>query len=132
MPVEIRWADEDRSALVIEPSGDWSWETFYESNAEGFRMLDAEGGSRKIHTILDWSHTLNWPQNTLVHGRNLLTRIHPRQGAFVFTGMNGVLTGLFRMFQQLNATALKNVTVLTAKTVDEALEKLAELEHSGA
>jgi hypothetical protein len=31
MPVQIRWADEARSAVVIEPSGDWSWETFYEA-----------------------------------------------------------------------------------------------------
>jgi hypothetical protein len=132
MPVHIRWSDEAHSAVVIQPSGDWSWETFYEATSEAFRMLDVEGGSHKIHTILDWSQTMNWPKNTLVHGRNLLTRTHQRQGAFVFAGMNGGLTGLFRMFQQLNASALKHVTVLTAKTVDDALEKLADRERSRA
>ncbi|MBZ0287247.1 MAG: hypothetical protein K8I30_06505 [Anaerolineae bacterium] len=132
MPVDVRWADEEHSAVVIEPSGDWSWETFYEATSNSFRMFDDEVGNHKIHTVIDWSQTVNWPKNTLVHGRNLLTRTHARQGAFVFAGMNGVLTGLFRMFQQLNASALKNITVLTAKTVDEALERLADLEGSKA
>jgi hypothetical protein len=127
MPIDIRWADDAQSAIVIQPSGKWSWEDFYSSTDESFGLLDQVDGDRKIHTILDWSKTANWPMNTLVHGKNLLTHQHPRQGAFVFTGMNAVLNGLYQIFLQLNAKALTDVRLLTARNIDEALAKLAEL-----
>lgn len=132
MPIDIFWADDTQSAIVIQPSGRWSWEDFYNTAEAGFSLFDTANGNYKIHTILDWSKTAAWPMNTMVHGRNLLNRQHPRQGAFVFTGMNAVLNGLYQVFLQLNAKALQHTTLLTAKTVDEALEKLAELPQPDA
>ena len=132
MPIDISWADETQTAIVIRPSGKWSWEDFYESTAESFSLLDSASGSYKIHTILDWSKTATWPMNTLVHGKNLLTHQNPRQGAFVFTGMNAVLNGLYQVFLQLNAKALQNTTLLTARTVEEAQAKLASLPQTDA
>lgn len=132
MPINNFWADESHSAIVIQPIGKWSWEDFYNSTAESFSLLDSADGSHKIHTILDWSKTAAWPMNTMVHGKNLLTHTNPRQGAFVFTGMNAVLSGLYQVFLQLNGKALEHTTLLTAKTVDEALAKLAELPQTDA
>jgi hypothetical protein len=132
MPIDIRWADEAQSAIIIQPNGKWSWEDFYNSTTDAFGLLDSAGGSHTIHTILDWTHTATWPMNTMVHGKNLLNRQHSRQGAFVFTGMNAILNGLFQVFMRLNGKALQETTVLTAKTVDEALTKLAELPNANA
>jgi hypothetical protein len=128
MPVDVRWLDDSRTTLIQLPHDNWTWEEFYETTDEAFAMLEESNG--KVDVIIDWSQTQNWPLNTTVHGRKLLSRQHPKQGIMVFAGMNAVLSGIFSVFMQMNRAALKDRTVLTAKTVDAALLLLGERRQS--
>src|SRR5690349_11717640 len=102
MPIDIRWADDTQTTIIIQPIGRWTWDNFYEVSAENYRMMEAAAGSHKIHTILDWSQNATVPKDSLMHGRNILNnQRHPRQGAYVLSGMNRVTTSLFQMFVQL-------------------------------
>ena len=128
MPIDIRWADEAQTVILIQPVGRWTWDNFYESSAESYRLMDAASGSHKIHTILDWSKNATFPRDSLMHGRNILNnRRHPRQGIYVLSGMNRITNTLFQTFVQLGSKTLKNFDAMTARTVEEAQAKLASL-----
>ncbi len=128
MSVDIRWADDNHTAMIQLPHDKWTWEDFYSSTDEAFAMLEA--GNGKVDVIIDWSQTRNWPLNTTVHGRKLLSRQHPKQGTVIFVGMNAVLSGIFKVFMQMNAAALKDRPILTAKNVDDALILLQQHRQS--
>ncbi|MEO8609042.1 MAG: hypothetical protein ABI690_14225 [Chloroflexota bacterium] len=128
MPIDIYWADDAHTIIIIQPIGKWTWDAFYEASTESYQMMDNSSGSHKIHTILDWSKNATFPKDSLMHGRNILNnRRHPRQGTVVLAGMNRVTNALFEGFMQLGGKTLKKFDAMTARTVEEALQKLAEL-----
>jgi hypothetical protein len=128
MPIEIRWADDTQTTIIIQPIGRWTWDDFYQVSDENYRMMEAASGSHRINTILDWSQNATVPKDSLMHGRNILNnKRHPRQGGYVLCGMNRVTTSLFQMFVQLGSKTLKNFNAMTTPTLAEALAKLAEL-----
>jgi hypothetical protein len=132
MPLYIRWADEAQTAILVQAVGKWTWETFYEVIEEACRMIDATGCSHKVHTILDWSKNASYPPDSLVHSRTLLKRQHPRQGICVFVGFNSIVSGIYQLFVQVSGKTVQNFMPITAQTINEALEKLAELPQPDA
>jgi hypothetical protein len=133
VPIDVRWADDTQTTLLIQPIGQWKWDIFYEASAESYRMMESASGSHKINVILDWSKNASFPKDSLLHGRNLLNnRQHPRQGVYVLSGMNRFTNALFQTFVQLGSKTLKNFNAMTARTIEEALAKLAELPQTDA
>jgi hypothetical protein len=129
MPIELRWADDQHTTILMQLIGKWTWDAFYEASAESYRMIDSANGSQKINTVLDWSKNATFPKDSLLHGRNLLNRRHPRQGVFVLSGMNRFSTGLYDVFLQLGSKTLKNFNAMTALTIEEAMTKLAQTDN---
>jgi hypothetical protein len=128
MPIDVHWADDTQTTVLMQPIGKWTWDAFYKASDESYRMMDNANGSHKIHTILDWSQNATFPKDSLMHGRNILNnRRHPRQGVVVLAGMSRVTNALFEVFMQLGGKTLKKFDAMTARTVEEALQKLAEL-----
>jgi hypothetical protein len=82
MPLYIRWADDSQTAILVQAVGKWTWETFYEVIEEARRMIDAEGGSHKVHTILDWSKNAS-SIAVLCSNGSIPARVHSYSSALI-------------------------------------------------
>src|SRR5689334_22363637 len=91
MSVAIHWYDTEKTILVIEFAGKWTWEEFYVRQDEINLVLDdVEYDVDVITRSMDADATNFVPVNSLTHMPIVVRRAHPRVRMAVLVTRSGL------------------------------------------
>jgi hypothetical protein len=128
MPIELYWDNDERTVMLIEVEGGYSWDDLYDVLRKIKKVTD--NAPYTIGAILDVTRGATIPggklftQTTLDHARNMLKMGEGGTGPVVIVGANSFIRLVFSTFYNLDRKALGNVQF--AATPDEARAILAE------
>jgi hypothetical protein len=128
MPIELYWDNDERTVMLIEVEGGYSWDDLYETLRKIKKVTD--NAPCTIGAILDVSRGATIPggklytQTALDHARNMLKMGEGGTGPVVIVGANSFIRLVFSTFYNLDRKALGNVQF--AATTDEARASLVE------
>jgi hypothetical protein len=124
MTVTIEWDNDQKTVLLYQFRGAWTWEELRRAVDEGYARLDAVG--YVVDAILDFSESDNFPPNPLAHAREYTSTQHPLAGVTIFVGANALFRSLWAMFNRVYGLILrqKEEVFLFADDLDEARDLL--------
>jgi hypothetical protein len=77
MTVEIKWVDEDKTAICYVAMGDWNWNEFHKKVKISTFQLDRL--EHDVDTVLDLTGSVRLPAGAVGHLRMLGKVDHPRR-----------------------------------------------------
>jgi hypothetical protein len=122
MTIDLRWLDNQQTALLYTFPEKWTWDDFYAVKAQADVWLDA--CDHDVVLLFDMSVTRTIPPGALSQGRYLIGKAHPRGKPIILIGGNRMIAALLNMAARFNP----NLTHLirTAPTFDEAHKFVAQ------
>jgi hypothetical protein len=122
MGIELYWDNDERSVMLIEVRGAFSWDDMYAVLQRIKKVTDSAG--YEIAAILDVSEGVQFPGGTvftpagLNHAKNMLAMGRDGTGPVVVVGLDGLIRKVYDWFTSMDKKALSNVRF--AATLDEA------------
>ncbi len=86
MGISTRWANEEKTILLIVIAAPWTWDEMETTTAEMNSYLD--GVSHQVHIIMDITSMGNIPSNGLNKSLEIGKNTHPRAGRIIVVGGN--------------------------------------------
>lgn len=128
MGIELYWDNDERTVMLCEITGSWTWDEMYQTLEKIKKVTDA--ADYEIGAILDVSQGISVPGGTiftptaLEHAKRMLKMGEGGTGPVVIVGANPMIRTIYQTFHNLDRKALGNVRF--AATVDEARAMLAQ------
>jgi hypothetical protein len=113
MGIELYWDNDERSVMLIEVRGAFSWDEMYDVLHRIKKVTDNAG--REIGAILDVSEGVQFPGGTvftptgLNHARNMLAMGKDGTGPVVVVGLDGLIRKVYDWFTTMDKKAFANV-----------------------
>ena len=125
MAISIVWDSETTMRHVYE--GSWRWDDLYAVLEETTATL--EDYEHVVDIIADFSNSSMLPPGPTSHFKHIEGFIkHPRVGKVIAVGTNTIIETFMRIFMRFTRS---NDHFLFASTLEEAHDKLNDLDHSG-
>lgn len=136
MPIELYWDNDERSVMLIEVSGAWTWDEMYHV-LETIKAV-TDRSERVIAAILDLSAGVQFPGGSvfslagLGHARRVLKMGEDGTGPIVIAGAGPFIRRVYDAFYPLDRRVLGNIHF--APSVDTArrlLQATGEFSYNG-
>jgi hypothetical protein len=122
MPIEVNWFNEQKTAVLMNFEGQWTWEPFYAAIDEAFALLDTI--SHKAALIIDLGNSEGLPKNSIANIRNAQGMHHPQRACVIFVGMNTFMRMIGNLALRLSRGSKGNVYIVA--TLDDALQYIPQ------
>ncbi|MBE2272313.1 MAG: hypothetical protein IAE80_29025, partial [Anaerolinea sp.] len=128
MAIELYWDNDERTVMLCEVRGDWTWEQMYDMFTKIKKVT--EKSPVTIAAILDISAGISIPGGSFFtpaafdHAKNMLKMGENGTGPLVIVGANALIKGVYKTFTGMaQGSALNNISF--ADTADEARARLS-------
>jgi hypothetical protein len=122
MPIQVIWGNEEKTVILREMSGKWTWDEFFESQRTVNDML--EGIPQTIDQIFDVSRASALPQGALTQLRSATNQRAYNSGLRVVVGPNRFYEMMFAMLAKI-MPHLKD-SVVMVETMEDAYQVIQE------
>ncbi|MCK6578930.1 MAG: hypothetical protein L6Q98_12570 [Anaerolineae bacterium] len=113
MGIELYWDNDDRSVMLVEVRGAFTWDEMYETLGKIKKVT--ERSPVEIGAILDMGADVRFPGGSvfnaagLQHARNMLAMSKDGTGPMVVVGVSGIIRKVYDWFTAMDARAFANV-----------------------
>ena len=128
MAIELYWDNDERTVMLCEIRGDWTWEQMYETLGKIKKVT--EKTSTTIAAIIDISDGVSVPGGSILtpaafdHAKNMLKMGESGTGPMVIIGASSVIKTAYKMFTGM-AQGMALSKIAFADTADQARAHLA-------
>jgi hypothetical protein len=122
--VEVRWFDENRTALVYDFQGEWTWSEMFVAIDEAVKLLDSV--QHHVNIVVDLRGSYCVPPvapQALARIAYAPTMQHPNTNILIVIGLSGFLQTLYEIFRRLYPHAAQRYR--EARTQEELLALLS-------
>ncbi|MBK8022875.1 MAG: hypothetical protein IPK19_15950 [Chloroflexi bacterium] len=130
MGIELYWDNDDRTILLVEVRGEFTWDEMYETLGKIKKVTDRS--PVEIGAILDMGADVRFPGGSvfnptgLQHAKNMLSMSKDGTGPMVVVGVNGLIRKVYDWFTAMDSRAFANV-----KFADSLAQAQRLMEHRG-
>lgn len=128
MPVHVSWYDDTQTILYYKFDKAWKLEEMFTALSTGQQMVSTV--EHIVDSIFDLTDSSTVPQQMLSSVRSIERSTPKNLRCTVAVGMNAFLSVLASMVTKAAPLLMKNFK--TARTLDEALAVIKELQESSA
>jgi hypothetical protein len=118
MPIEVNWFNEQKTAVLMNFEGQWTWEPFYAAIDEAFALFGTI--SHKAALIIDLSNSEGLPKNSIANIRNAQGMHHPQRECIIFVGMSTFMRMIGNLAMRLSRGRKGNAYMVA--TLDDAIQ----------
>ncbi|MBK8035006.1 MAG: hypothetical protein IPO91_20930 [Chloroflexi bacterium] len=129
MAIELYWDNDERTVMLCEIRGDWTWEQMYETLGKIKKVT--EKATSVIAAIIDISDGASIPGGSILtpaafdHAKNMLKMGENGTGPMVIVGASPVIKTAYKMFTGMaQGKALSKIAF--TDTTDQARAHLTE------
>ena len=127
MPITVKWDNPQHTIIQFDFDGEWTWDELEAATDQATGLLDS--ADRMVDFVMDLRGAKQVPGDLMSHAERIAGGHHPRRGAMVVVGANGLLRTLSGGLRKLFPEATRNV--LFAADLEEAYEIIASRQASG-
>jgi len=128
MAIELYWDNDERTVMLCEIRGDWTWEQMYDTLDKIKKVTDKV--TTPVAAIIDISDGVSIPGGSFLtsaafeHAKNMLKMGESGTGPMVIVGAGSVIKTAYKMFTGMaQGKALSNIAF--TDTADQARAQLA-------
>jgi ABC-type glycerol-3-phosphate transport system substrate-binding protein len=128
MSVELYWDNDERTVMLLEFEGAWTWDELFATLARAKKAGDQAGG--EIGAIINVTGGVRFPGGSLLNAhsfdnaKKLLALSDGKAGPMVVAGADGLMRTAFETMTRLNPQATGSVHFVP--TLDAARAYLAQ------
>jgi hypothetical protein len=122
MSITVSWYNEDKTIILRQMQGDWTWEEFHNSQSQVNAMLKEV--KHTVDQIIDTSKSSSIPPSALTHFRAANNNVPPNAGTRVVIGTNAFYEMMFKILRNIFPRVTDNVILVP--NMDAALAQIAE------
>ena len=129
MAIELYWDNDERTVMLCEVRGDWTWEQMYDTFAKIKKAT--EKSSVTVAAILDISAGISIPGGSFFtpsafdHAKTMLKMGESGTGPLVIVGASALIKGVYKTFTGM-AQGKALSTISFADTADQARVHLSK------
>lgn len=123
MGIQIYWATPNKTLLIYEVQGPWTWGELQQALQQAHRLLDEVDSPTPI--IADFRQSSFMPDRALWRGTRISKERHANTGLTIYIGASRFMTVLFDTFKRVNPELVR-----LAQFVDTLEEAYALLEQA--
>lgn len=116
MPINVRWADPEKTIVVYEYAGSWTWDELYEATRTVESWTD--GKTHIVPVVHDLTGSRMLPKDVFFHGQRLSVQL-PEGATAVIVGAGSFARIVIDTLRRLNRSFEQQYK--TASTLDEAV-----------
>lgn len=128
MPIDVRWRDDKRRVILVQMSGTWTLNEFYEIDTRSIALEDTV--NHKVCFLVDMRGTNFVPKGmSLDRTRKVLQSHHPNTDITVIVGVSTLPRIMLDTFLKAGRVSTQYMLCATIEEADEVLaRRLAELD----
>lgn len=123
MPISVSWDDEEKTVILLDFSGQWTWTDYDGARVATNATLDTV--AHPVAMIVDFHQSQYVPHDILMHARHALDSAHPNLDTFVLVGANTFFQHIYQLLQHAFPLLTARHRVLFASTREDARARLA-------
>jgi hypothetical protein len=112
MPARVYWDNEEKSIIVREMSGDWTWEEYFVAIKQVREFLDEV--DHHVDIIVDCRETYKFPTAALPNIANANRSYSANMGVQVIVGSNLIVKMFAEMLQKVMPQAISHFLFVNA------------------
>src|SRR5215510_13590412 len=120
MGVQVSWDNPEKTVLLYELEGRWTWDEFHAAVADAFAMTASV--PHTVDTISHFHRGTPLPANAMFHFRRVMLAAPPNRGINVIVGGSSLVRTMASLFSK--AHRLLGRRLLVCATLEEARETL--------
>lgn len=134
MGIELYWDNDDRTIMLVEVRGEFTWDEMYAALNKIKKVTDAV--PYEIGAILDLSAGVRFPGGSvftptgLQHAKNMLAMGKDGTGHVIIVGMDGLIRKIYDWFRTMDRNMFTNVAF--ADSLEQAQRKMSSYGFSYA
>ncbi len=126
MPVQATWDNPEKTIILLNFEGNWTWEETYQAVAERNQLINAV--ENKVDIIVNFGGAgFKVPPNALTHTRNIISQSHNRIVRNVVVGFKPMHIALWKVIEKVYESMGKSQQYFLVGSLDEARAMLASV-----
>lgn len=122
MPITVSWHDEEKSVILRQMQGNWTWDDFHISQSNINAMLKEV--PHTVDQIIDTRESRSIPSNAITHFRSANKNVPANSGLRAVIGTNAFYRMMFKVLGSAFPKVVENVVFVA--DMNEALAALEE------
>ena len=123
MPITVTWDDAEKTVLLLDFTGKWTWTDYDAARTTVYTTLDPV--KHRVAMIVDFHDSQYVPHDILMHARHALDTSHPALDTYVLVGANTFLRHIYQLLERAFPLLTARHAVLFAGTREDARAQLA-------
>ncbi|GEM_PF-2965412 len=129
MPMQRHWDNPEKTIVVCEYIGHWTWDEVRVMRDEAKLEYDELPPDHRVYIIHDWSRSEGVPADTLSQAAKLVRETNPLIAGHVFIGISPLLISLFQVFRRFYVSN-SAMRFMFAHNLEDAREKIQQAARS--
>ena len=117
MPIHLSWEDHDKTLLLVESSGQWTWEEYHDALSRMAEMIQNENHRVDIITV-SRADSIRPSGSALPHYQSALRILPSNTGLHVIVNTSAIARSIVSIFLRLNGKRTSGMVVLAGSLED--------------
>src|SRR5262245_53175291 len=125
MPVQATWDNSEKTVILLNFEGNWTWEETYEAVEQRNRLVETVAND--VDLIVNFGEAgLRVPPNAITHTRKIMSYPNDQIGRVAIVGFKSIHITLWNVVRKIYSTLGKNDQFILVASLDEAREVLTK------
>lgn len=124
MSIQIKWANPEQTAILLEFERGWSWDDLYGAIKRADNLITSV--SHTVNLIIDIRQAGGLPRDFMRVASDVFEQgeARPNEGMKIVVGAGWLIQGAYNTFQKVYGHRLQNRPFIFASSLDEAYTML--------
>ena len=129
MGYDVRWGNEEKTIVLGELIGDWTWDDFYQLTKTQIALMDTV--DHRVHLIIfDQNERIKMPPGALSHLKRLINMAHPNEDRVVIVNIPAVAKALLDILRKIYGVRELVEQYIFVPSLEDAYAALDEYEKN--
>ena len=129
MGYDVRWGNEEKTIVLGELIGDWTWDDFYQLTKTQIALMDTV--DHRVHLIIfDQNERIKMPPGALSHLKRLINMAHSNEERVVIVNIPAVAKALLDILRKVYGVRALVERYVFFASLEEAYAVLDEYEKN--
>lgn len=124
MAIHISWGSDDKTIVLFEYEGKWTWKECHDAFEQAYALLDTV--DHEVNAVHDFTNGPSLPDNALLHAQSIISSQPENLGAIVLVNVNYTAEMMWKIFSRIHTKFIRNHPFKLFRSREDAFDWLTE------